>query len=142
MQRVEDAFHSYRVWQVSKNKLVIYQTYCAGTDSPAWVLSEVGSDRESDVKAALTSPACDSLCAALVENYSLTDSPASMTTHQLLSTLRMDRYGEEAVGTMEKGHVSQQPIQSLSPQLRVCVPGSKLTVRIALWRLVDCKSRM
>ena len=90
-----------------------YQTYRAGTGRPAWVLSEVGSDRESDVKAALTSPACDSLCAALVENYSLTDSPASMATHQLLSTLRMDRYDEEAVATMEKGHVFAAAISKL-----------------------------
>ena len=103
----------YRVWQANKNKVVTYQTYCAGTDSPAWVLSEVGSDRESDVKAALTSPSCDSLCAALVENYSLTGSSASMTTHQLLSTLRMDKYGEEAVGTIEKGHVFAAAISKL-----------------------------
>ena len=31
----------YRAWQASKIKVVTYQTYCAGTDSPAWVLSEV-----------------------------------------------------------------------------------------------------
>ena len=65
------------------------------------------------MKAALTSPDCDSLCAALAENYSLTDSPASMTTHQLLSTLRMDKSGEEAVGTMEKGHVFAADISKL-----------------------------
>ena len=51
----------YRAWQANKNKVVTYQTYCAGTDSLAWVLSEVGSDRESDVKATLTSPVCISV---------------------------------------------------------------------------------
>ena len=38
---------------------------------------------------------------------------SSMTTHQLLSTLRMDKYGEEAVGTMEKGHVFAAAISKL-----------------------------
>ena len=65
-----------------------------------------------------------------------------MTTHQLLSTLRMDKYGEEAVGTMEKGHVFAAAISELVTSVRVFVPGSKLTVRIALWGLVDCKSWM
>ena len=31
----------YRVWQASKNKVVTYQTYCAGIDRPSWVLSAV-----------------------------------------------------------------------------------------------------
>ena len=31
----------YRVWQASKNKVVTYRAYCTGTNSPAWVLSEV-----------------------------------------------------------------------------------------------------
>ena len=41
MLRAGAAKKFYRVWQASKNKVVTYQTYCAGTDSPAWVLSEV-----------------------------------------------------------------------------------------------------